>query len=66
MDFAKPAAPRASRIRRDPVPAEKPASLEKALWRSSREWEIGFAIIGMILFALAIDAAWVGISAVMS
>ena len=45
-----------SRIRREPPPAEKPASLEKALWRQSRELEIGLAIVGMILFALGIDA----------
>jgi hypothetical protein len=58
VDFAKPdAAARPSRIRRDPAPAEKPVSLEKALWRSSREWEIGIAIAGMVLFALGIDAA---------
>jgi hypothetical protein len=53
----KPAAPKPSRIRREPPPLEKPASLEKALWRQSRELEIGLAIVGMILFALGIDAA---------
>lgn len=53
----KPAAPKPSRIRREPPPAEKPASLEKALWRQSRELEIGLAIVGMTLFALGIDAA---------
>ena len=46
---------RPSRIRRDPVPAEKPASLEKALWQS-REWEIGLAFAGITLFALGISA----------
>ena len=50
-------APRPSRIRRDPPPAEKPATLEKAMWRQSHEWEIALAIAGMILFALGIDAA---------
>ena len=53
----KPAAPKPSRIRREPPPAEKPATLEKALWRQSQEWEIGLAIVGMIIFALGIDAA---------
>jgi hypothetical protein len=53
-----------SRIRRDPVPAEKPQSLEKALWRPTREWEIGLAIVGMILFGLAIDAVTIGFSAI--
>lgn len=52
----KPAEQRPSRIRRDPPPAEKPASLEKAMWRQSREWEIGLAIIGMVFFAIGIDA----------
>jgi len=53
-----------SRIRRDPVPAEKPQSLEKVLWRPTREWEIGLAIVGMILFGLAIDAVTIGFSAI--
>ena len=56
VDFAKPTTARPSRIRRDPVPAEKPASLDKVLWRRSREWEIGLAIAGIVLFALAINA----------
>ena len=55
-----------SRIRREPVPAEKPVTLEKALWRSSREWELGLAIAGMILFALGIDAAWYLIAGVLT
>lgn len=49
--------PPPSRIRREPAPLEKPASLEKALWRQSRELELGLAIAGMVLFALGIDAA---------
>ena len=53
----KPVAPKPSRIRREPPPAEKPATLDKALWRQSQEWEIGLAIVGMVLFALGIDAA---------
>lgn len=57
VDFAKPpAAARQSRIRRDPPPPEKPQSLDKALWRRSREWEIWLAIIGITLFAIAINA----------
>jgi hypothetical protein len=50
-------APAPSRIRREPPAPEKPASLEKALWRQSRELEIALAIVGMVLFALGIDAA---------
>ena len=52
-----------SRIRRDPVPPEKPATLDKAMWQS-REWEIGLAIVGIILFALAINAVSIGFSAI--
>lgn len=53
-----------SRIRREPVPAEKPVSLDRALWRPSREWEIGLAILGMVLFGLAINAVTIGFSAI--
>jgi hypothetical protein len=49
-------APRPSRIRRDPPPAEKPESLDKAMWRQTHEWEIALAVIGMIFFALGVDA----------
>ena len=51
----KVAEARPSRIRREPPPLEKPASLEKALWQS-REWEIGLAFAGITMFALAICA----------
>lgn len=54
---------RPSRIRREPEPSQRPASLEKALWQS-REWEIGLAVVGMILFALAISSISVGFSAI--
>lgn len=54
---------RPSRIRRDPVPPEKPASLDRAMWQS-REWEIGLAIVGIVLFALAINAISIGLSAI--
>ena len=52
--------PRASRIRREPVREER-----DLVWRS-REWEIRFAIIGMVLFALAITLLSVGIGEVTS
>jgi hypothetical protein len=42
------------------VPAEK-----EMVWRS-REWEIRVAVAGVILFALALAALWVGISEVTS
>lgn len=54
---------RPSRIRRDPVPPQKPASLDKAMWQS-REWEIGLAVVGIFLFALAINAISIGLSAI--
>jgi hypothetical protein len=49
------AAAKPSRIRRDPVPTEKPARL-KGVYFASSEWEIGLAIAGIVLFALAINA----------
>ena len=54
---------RPSRIRREPEQSQKPASLERALWQS-REWEIGLAVVGMILFALAISSLSIGFSAI--
>ena len=47
---------RPSRIRREPVPEDKPLSLVGRVHWGSREWEIRFAIIGIILFALGINA----------
>jgi hypothetical protein len=47
---------RPSRIRREPVPGEKPGRLATNAWWESREWEIRLAIIGIIFFALAINA----------
>ena len=57
-------APRPSRIRREPVRAQapKPVKAGRVDWRSA-EWEIRMALIGIVLFALAIDIIWVGISA---
>ena len=52
-----------SRIRREPVP--EPRGLAKIDW-SSREWEIRLAVTGVILFALALAALWVGVSEVTS
>ena len=44
---------------------DKLASLAKAQWRSP-EWEIGLAIAGIVLFALALNALWFGINVVTS
>jgi len=51
-----------SRIRRDPVSNDKPLTLIK-LQARSREWEIAVGIVGVILFALAINAIWFGVNA---
>ena len=52
----QPAA-RPSRIRREPPPAEKGvASLVNKIDWGSREWEVRFAVAGIILFALGISA----------
>ena len=47
---------RPSRIRRQHVAGEKPGRLAANAWWESREWEIRLAIIGIIFFALAINA----------
>lgn len=56
------AEPRPSRIRRDPVPASKPATDKQLRWQSN-EREILLAVVGMVLFALAIDIIMLAISA---
>ena len=55
---------RPSRIRRDPVPAAKPGDSELR-WFSS-EQETWIVVAGVILFALAFAALWIGISEVTS
>ncbi len=47
-------AERLSRIRRDPAP-DQPRGLAAIDW-GSREWEVRFAIAGIIFFALAASA----------
>ncbi len=56
---------RPSRIRRDPVRAE-PEGLARDAWWESREWEIRLAVIGIVLFALAINAVVFDIGEVLS
>ncbi|MEO7634598.1 MAG: hypothetical protein ABIS38_02995 [Sphingomicrobium sp.] len=51
-----------SRIRRDPVSSEKRLSLFNLSARS-RGWEMGLAIAGMVVFALALNALWFGVNA---
>jgi hypothetical protein len=57
---------RPSRIRRDPVRAEKPAGLANNAWWESREWEIRLAVGGIIFFAIAISALVIDIGEVLS
>jgi hypothetical protein len=51
--------PRPSRIRREPVHIDKPGErteLVNSAWWRSDEWEIPIAIVGIIVFALGINA----------
>lgn len=55
-----------SRIRRDPAQAAKSADADKSLQLRTGEREIWLAILGIVLFALAINALVLGISAMMA
>lgn len=57
------AAPRPSRIRRDPATVAKAADEAKTAWWRSDEWEVKLAILGIIAFALAINVITFAISA---
>ena len=57
---------RPSRIRRDPVRQAEAERLATDSWWESREWEIRFAVIGILLFAVALTLLSVGISEVTS
>ena len=48
--------PKASRIRREPVLSKQDARLVSNAWWDSREWEIRLAVVGIIFFAIAINA----------
>ena len=45
-----------SRIRREPAPTKEESRLFQNAWWDSREWEIRLAVIGIIFFAIAINA----------
>jgi hypothetical protein len=62
VELHAPARP--SRIRRDPVKAQQLEEAGKLQWWQSQEWEIPLAVIGIILFALAINAIAFGIGQV--
>lgn len=63
VDLHQPARP--SRIRRDPVKTQA-EQLSRNAWWASQEWEVRFAIIGMVLFAIAINAAVIDIGEMLS
>jgi hypothetical protein len=58
--------PRPSRIRRDPVRTKDEARMIHNAWWDSREWEIRLAIIGIIFFAIAINAVIFDVGEVLS
>ena len=53
-----------SRIRRDPARTSSPEEAAKELRWQSSEWEIKLALIGIALFALAINIVVLGFSAI--
>lgn len=56
-------APRPSRIRRDPVGPSRPQTTSPAWWQAD-EWEVRFAVTGILLFALALFIITIGASAI--
>lgn len=54
-----PDAPRPSRIRREPPPAEKPKELRAYVSSEREQWVV---VIGVLLFALAIFVISIGAS----
>ena len=57
---------RPSRIRRDPVRVAENDRLAKDAWWESREWEIRLAVMGVIMFALALFFITIGSSEITS
>jgi len=59
-------AQRPSRIRRQPPPVENAITrkLDRIDW-TSRQWEIRLAIIGIVLFALALDVIAFGFGSIL-
>lgn len=57
---------RVSRIRRDPVPIDRPAGAAKKVYWDPSEWETWMVVVGVVLFALAISALTIGISEITS
>ena len=59
VTLAAPAAPRASRIRKDPPPPEKPKTLRSFYTPEQEGWVVS---VGVVLFALAIFIISIGVS----
>ena len=57
---------RPSRIRRDPIRVQENDRLAKDAWWESREWEIRLAVMGVIMFALALYFITIGSSEITS
>lgn len=64
VELGSQAGPRVSRIRRDPATVAKLPDPDKPIeWWRTDEGEIKLAIIGIVLFALAIDIIVIAIGA---
>jgi hypothetical protein len=57
---------RPSRIRRNPLHVKEAERLSTNAWWESREWEVKLAVIGILFFALAINAVVFDIGEVLS
>jgi hypothetical protein len=55
-----------SRIRREPLHVQQEQQLSRNAWWESQEWEVRFAIGGVIFFALCISAAVIDIGHLLS
>jgi len=62
VELRSPEGPRPSRIRRDPVRTAEAEGAAKDGWWRPDEWEIPLAILGIIVFALAINVITFAIS----
>jgi hypothetical protein len=62
----QPVGPRPSRIRREPLHVQQEQQLSRNAWWASQEWEIRFALAGILFFALAISAAVIDIGHLLS
>ena len=60
------AAPRPSRIRRQPVPAVEAQKALRDAWWESQEWEIRLAMAGIVFFAVGIIAVILDIAHLLS